>query len=206
MDSYFRWFGLPGSVVLSILMSFLALVLALCHPTPIRWICFAAMLLSSGGDVFLARFKCLDRIFPNCFTIGAGFFMAAHFLYILCYGMKLRAAEAPFWNVGSCAAILLGIAITVAFVVLCGTTGNTNMLVLILLYAVIISGNCATVWSFAWSQGIRSASAVCAAIGVISFLLSDVVIGLGVAGNIHQYDGWIWWLYPIGQILLILGV
>ena len=47
MNRYFACFGLPGSLVLTGLMSLLALVLALCFPTPARWLCLAAMLFSS---------------------------------------------------------------------------------------------------------------------------------------------------------------
>ena len=206
MDSYFRWFGLPGSVVLTMLLSAFAFILAVLQPTPVRWICFSAMLLSSVGDVFLARFRGLDRIFPNYFVIGAAFFMAAHLFYILCYGMKIRAAGTSFWNPGAWTAILIGIAAAAAFVFLCRSAGNTSVLPLILIYAVIIFANCAAVFSFAFGQGFRYASAICAVVGVVSFLLSDIVIGLGIAGNIHRYDYLIWWLYPIGQILLILGV
>ena len=97
MDQYFRWFGLPGSVVLTGLMSVLALVRAVLQPTTARWVCFAAMFLSSIGDVFLARFAGLDRIFPNYFVIGAGFFMAAHLVYLLCFCLKII----PFMPGGS---------------------------------------------------------------------------------------------------------
>jgi short subunit fatty acids transporter len=33
MNNFFRWFGLPGSFVLTVLMSLLALVLAVCFRT-----------------------------------------------------------------------------------------------------------------------------------------------------------------------------
>ena len=204
MDSFFSWFGFPGTVMLTLLMSVLALVLAICRPTPTRWVCFGAMGLSSIGDVFLARFNGLDILFPNYFAIGAGFFMAAHFLYILCYRMKLRAANAPFWNVGSITAIALGAVTSVVLAVLCLSRGTANTLPLVALYAVIIFANCATVFSYAWSKRLRSLPAILAVVGVISFLLSDLIIGLGIAGNIHTYDNLIWWFYPIGQFFMIL--
>jgi len=203
MDSYFRWYGLPGSVVLTALLSALALILALCNPTPVRWVCFAAMALSSVGDLFLARFGGLDRIFPNYFVIGAGFFMAAHILYILCYGMKIHGSGALFWNGGAIAAIAIGVIIAFLLCRLAMSTGNMSVLLLILVYALIIVGNCMTVFSYAWST--HSFFSFLAVVGVISFFASDLVIGLGIAGDIHQYDFLIWWLYPVGQVLLIFG-
>ena len=49
MHKYFSWFGLPGSMVLSGLLSLTALVLALCFHSKDRWLCCAAMLLSTIG-------------------------------------------------------------------------------------------------------------------------------------------------------------
>lgn len=206
MDAYFKWFGLPGSVVLTTLLSSLALVLAIIQPTLTRWICFAAMALSSVGDIFLARFKGLDRIFPNYFTIGAVFFMAAHLMYILCYGMKIHTAGLTFCNGGVIAAGFIGLFAAALLCKLAIDAKNTQALPMILIYAVILCANCASVFSYAWSQGFSSLSAIAAVLGVISFFLSDLVIGLGLSGNIHRFDGLIWWLYPIGQLLLILGV
>jgi len=205
MDSYFRWFGLPGSAVLTGLLSAFSLILALIDPTPARWVCFAAMALSSVGDLFLARFMGLDRIFPNYFLIGACFFMAAHLVYILCYAMKIQAAGAAFFNAGVVIAAVLGTALMTLLFVLCVKKGNLKSLVLILIYGIIIFSNCATVFSHAWSQGGHSFRAVLGAVGALSFLLSDLVIGLGIAGDVHRYDFLIWWLYPIGQLLLIIA-
>jgi len=172
----------------------------------VRWFCFAAMFLSSIGDLFLARFKGLDKLFPNYFIIGASFFIAAHLMYLLCYGTKLYASGSFFWNSGAIFAIVVGITITILLCRLGTKTGNTKLLPLIILYAVIIFANCATVFSYAWSQGLHSLSSIFAAIGMVSFLLSDLVIGLGIAGDVHKFDSLIWWLYPIGQLFLILAV
>ena len=36
-------------------------------------------------------------------------------------------------------------------------------------------------------------------------LPSDFIIGLNWLGGISEFDKYIWWLYPIGQILLLIG-
>ena len=205
MDVYFRWFGLPGAVVLTTLLSAFALLRACVDPTPVHWVCFAAMALSSVGDVFLAHLKRLNARFKNCFLIGAVFFMAAHLIYALCYGMKISAAGTAFLNTGTVLAGCIGLLSLVLMLTLCICRQNTKSLPLILIYLAIILFNCTIVFSYAAAQGFSSPSAVCAALGVLSFLLSDLVIGLNLAGNIHRFDKLIWWLYPIGQILLILG-
>lgn len=206
MDKLFRWFGLPGSVVLTALMSFLALARALLLPTPARWLCFAAMALSSIGDLFLGHLKFLTSHFRHCFEIGVGFFMASHIMYALCYSVKSLDIDAPIWNAGAAAAFLFGI---LAASVLAGISfrhNRTKNLPLVLIYLCAITLNCATVFSYAWSQRLSSFSSVFAAVGVFSFMLSDFIIGLGLTGKIHRYDALTWWFYPIGQILLILGV
>lgn len=49
MQKYFEWFGLPGSFVLSMLLSLFALVMALIFPTGDRMLCLAAMAFSTMG-------------------------------------------------------------------------------------------------------------------------------------------------------------
>lgn len=205
MEKYFGWFGWPGAVVLTSLISALALTLALFDPTPVRWICFAAMALSSVGDIFLAHLKKLNEKFKNCFLIGAVFFMAAHLVYVLCFGMKLYQTGGTIQNPGAAAAGVIGLAALALMLTLSVKTGRRQSLPLIFIYLAVILANCAVVFSYAWARGL-SFSAVCAAVGVLSFLLSDLIIGLNLAGGIHRYDHLIWWLYPVGQVLLILSV
>ncbi len=204
MDKFFRWFGLPGALVLTTLLSALALLRALLNPTPIRWVCFAAMVFSSIGDVFLARLKILTARVKNFFVIGSSFFMVSHLLYALCYGMKSAALGVPVWNIGAAAALLLGAAAAFVLISLGIRNKNTKKLPLVLVYLFVILINCASVFSYAWSCKPNPASVICSA-GIFSFLLSDLIIGLNLTAKLHRYDALTWWLYPIGQILLILG-
>ena len=206
MNKYFACFGLPGAFVLSMLMSLFALALALLSPTPARWFCFAAMALSSVGDTFLTNFKGIKNIFPNYFTIGAAFFMAAHLLYIASYGIKIRNSGAAFFNGGVILVLAAAIALYVYFIHLSISTGHKSVLPLVVVYLAIISADCMTIFSYAWSQGFSNPLAILAAVGAVSFMISDLIIGLGIAGGITKYDSLIWWYYPIGQILMIAGV
>ena len=203
MDKAFAWFGLKGSLVLTLLLSASALALALAFSSPARWLCFAAMLMSSVGDIFLMHFKVIERNIPNYFVVGAAFFMLAHLLYTACFGLKIREQGSAYINGGTFAALIIAAVCLLYFVSICK---NKSQLPLAVVYLVIITLNCMTVFSYAWSRGWSDPLAILAAVGAASFLASDLVIGFGLLANIHRYDYLIWWLYPIGQLLLIIGV
>lgn len=200
MDKYFAWFGLKGKLVLTILLSALAFIMAMLFPSPTKWLCFAAMLMSSAGDVFLMHLRIVEERIKNFFLIGAVFFMLAHLLYTACFALKISTLGVAYWNAGTWSALGIAAGCLIYFASICKNRGE---LPLAIMYLAIITLNCMTVFSFAWSAG--SVSAVIAALGALCFLASDLVIGFGLLADIHHYDDLIWWLYPIGQVLLILG-
>jgi uncharacterized membrane protein YhhN len=203
MSSYFSWFGLPGTFVLSILMSLLALTLALLRPSRHRWLCAAAMGVSSLGDVFMTRFMDIDLIFPNYFIIGAAFFMLAHVLYILTYRTLMKKKGYRFFNGGVTAAVLMALACLIYFTVICFRQGNFGMFFLCMAYLVVITANCSFIFSYTVSDFKARPIVILAALGALSFFVSDLIIGLGTLANINSFGYLIWWFYPIGQILLI---
>ena len=206
MNKYFAVFGLPGSLVLTGLMSLLALVLAVCFPSPARWLCFAAMLLSSVGDIFLMHLPVIEKNLPNYFVYGAASFMIAHVLYALCYLRLIRGSGAAVLNPGAALMAAIALAVAVYFVVTARGLGKLDQLPLILVYIAMIALDCTMMFSYAWSQGLRNPLAILAAVGAVSFFVSDLIIGLGMVMGVRRYDHLIWWYYPIGQILMILGV
>jgi len=206
MDKFFRCFGLPGALPLTGLMSLLALILALAFPTPARWLCFAAMLLSSVGDIFLMHLPVIERNLSNHFYYGAASFMVAHVLYALCYALLIRQSGAAILNPGAVIMIMIAAVLAAWFIFTACAQGRTGQLALILVYIVMIALSCMTVFSYAWSQGFSNLLALLAAAGAVSFFVSDLFIGLGMVTGVTRYDHLIWWYYPIGQILLILGV
>jgi len=206
MNRFFRCFGLPGSLVLTGAMSLLAFVLALCFPTPARWLCFAAMLLSSVGDIFLMHLPVIEKNLPDYFVFGAAAFMAAHLLYALCYARLIRQSGAAILNPGAMVMVCIAVLVAAWFVLSARKYGRMDQMPLILVYIVMISLDAAMVFSYAWSQGIANPMAILAAAGSVSFFISDLIIGLGMVMGISRYDHLIWWYYPIGQILMIIGV
>ncbi|MBQ8576547.1 MAG: hypothetical protein IJ449_01050 [Clostridia bacterium] len=205
MNEYFAWFGLPGTFVLTMLMSLLSLVLAVCKKKKAAWICFAAMATSSVGDLFMTRFGNLEEIFGgNCFVLGAAFFMVAHILYLTSYRMYAKAKSYKFFNGGVVAALVIALACLVYFTVVCAQRNDFSMYFLCMLYLIVITCNCATIFSYAWAsvtEGKKPYMAL-AGIGALSFLLSDMIIGLDALAGISDFGWLIWWLYPVGQILI----
>ena len=207
MYKFFSWFGLPGTMVLSCLLSLTALTMALCFRTKDRWLCCAAMFLSTIGDVFMTDFMDISEKIPvPSFFVGATFFIFAHIVYIFAYHVLISKNGYAYINPGFRAAIVFVLACGVLVISKCFLNGNVDwaMLILCVIYMCIIGTNCATVCSFAWSvKSIRSI----AALGALSFFLSDLIIGVeALTGFTTDFLwGMIWWLYPIGQFFLIIS-
>lgn len=201
MTRYFAWFGLNGGFVLTSLLSLYALALAAVFPSAARWLCAAAMLCSSVGDVFLMHFPSIERRFPQYFVIGAAAFMAAHLLYTACFALKIRALGASYVNGGMVLALAISLLCLAAFLVSCK---HREQLPLALIYLLVITVNCMTVFSFARAS--MTLPALLAAAGALSFFASDLIIGLDLLLGVRRFGYLIWWLYPIGQALLITGV
>lgn len=200
MSKFFSFAGLPGSFVLTFLMSIFALILALIEKTPARWLCFGAMALSSVGDVFLMDFRGLSRRFPNYFLIGASFFLAAHLIYSGAFAFLIRQNGFRLVNGAFWSALFLSGAVLLFFLLRSKTTA---MMVLLFVYLAVITLNCALIFSYTQSAFSHSFLVILGALGALSFYLSDLIIGLGIFMGISRFDFLIWWLYPIGQLLLL---
>lgn len=205
MNHYFQWFGLPGSFVLTCLMSLMAVVLALFLPSSHRFLCAAAMIVSSMGDIVLMNFKGIgNRMSVPYFYVGAVLFMAAHLLYIAAFSLRIRQNGYPLVNAGFWAAVVCVLVIWILLTAFSLRDGRLGpMYLLCLVYMCIIGCNCAVIFSFAFSAG---GWYLVAAAGAFSFFISDLIIGVDKLANFTTpalQEG-IWWFYPIGQILIIL--
>ena len=206
MNRLFKWFGLPGSLVLTTLISILAVILAFVDPSVTRLICVPAMFLSSLGDILLMDYKPLTRRLPfRGFIPGAVVFVLSHITYAAAFGLMILQSDAEYFNVGSFFGIFCFVFFIVLFPIVCKkNNGDKTMTVLCLIYLFFISLNCSTVYSAAANfGGLRIISAV----GAFFFLISDLFIGFDRAcGLKSRYnEDLIWTFYPIGQILLLIG-
>lgn len=205
MNSYFAWFGLSGSLVLTSLLSLTAILLAAAFRTKDRLLCAIGMLFCSGGDIVLAGLFGISELMPDTyFFLGAGLFIIGHLFYISAYRALITAKGFHLQNRGFYGGIAFTVLVTAAitiYMLMANSFPGIAMYGICLAYAVIIGGDLSVIWSYAYSRrGIRAL----AALGVLIFFISDLIIGVGKLCNIHQFDQLIWWLYPIGQLGVIL--
>lgn len=187
-------------------MSLFAVALALIFRTADRYLCMAAMIISSFGDVLLMNFLGLSRVLPNYFTLGAVLFMSAHMFYFAAFLYLIRKQNYPVINAGFFFGIGL---ITSAFILLTYLTVKTGrlnfgMFILCFIYLIFIGANCCIIFSLAYSaKGI----ALLTAVGALSFFISDLIIGFDRLAGISSplLDDLVWWFYPVGQVLLLIG-
>lgn len=207
LSRFFRWFGLPGSLVLTGLLSLLALTLACLCPSIPRWLCAAGMLCSSLGDIILMHYRPItDRLPFRSFEAGAVAFMIAHGFYIAAFGIAAVRRGSLLTP-----AIWAGIALFAALLVLLlilhrrNKQAKAGMTLLCIAYLAVISTCCTAVFTFAWNRG---PIGLISAVGALLFLASDAVIGFGQVGGIRipNASAIIWWLYPLGQLGLIGGL
>lgn len=208
MNRFFRWFGLPGRLVLTVLMSIFACALAVISPSLPRLLAAIAMMMSSLGDIVLMDYKPITRsLHLSGFITGSLIFVLAHLFYIAAFGYSIYDAGYSYLNLGVVAAFVLFVVLVCVMVMLaflCNKELN-YMLWLCMIYLFVITASCATVFSYAYADG---GMAIVSAVGILSFLVSDYFIVLERACNVRSrvLHKLIWWFYPIGQILLLLGV
>ncbi|HIS62523.1 MAG TPA: hypothetical protein IAC14_09810 [Candidatus Scybalomonas excrementigallinarum] len=205
MDKYFAWFGLPGSLVLTTLLSITAIALAICFRTKDRKIAAFAMVCCSMGDIVLAGYFGLDELLgTGGFYVGAGIFIIGHLIYIAAYMVQIRTNNYTYKNKGFWCGIVFTAAVFLVitvYMVANGTFPGITMYGICILYACIIGADLSTIWSFSYSACSKKSFA---ALGVLVFFVSDLVIGIGRLCGINDFDVLIWWLYPIGQFVVIL--
>ena len=208
MSGYFAWFGLPGSLVLTTLLSLFALMLAVIFGGTDRWICFAAMLLSSCGDIFLMNLDFIRSRFANYFVIGAAFFMISHLVYAAAF---LRLSKQNAYPIGGSGVITALIVSAAALIIIGGLMLKNgpftpSALILSLIYLAIITVNMACVFGFSFHAAADGHLwRLISAVGVLSFFVSDCIIGLDILCGIGSFGHLIWWFYPIGQFLLLIA-
>lgn len=205
MDKYFSIGMIDGRVVLTTGLSLLAVILAVIFRTSERKGCCIAMIMSSLGDLFLMNFAHVEDWFPvPVFYVGMLCFVASHIIYAFSFIKITKRFEKPIKNWG----IMGGVTIALLTLILCiylflkAGGGSIIFLVACITYLLIICFNCAMIFSAAVStKGAR----YLAAIGIVSLMISDLFIAFMMLGNIYQYESLIWWFYPIGQLLIIIG-
>ncbi len=208
MNRLFRWFGLPGRFVLTVLMSLYAILLAVIYRDPPHYIAALAMLLSSLGDIVLMDFKPVTvRLHLRGFITGAIIFMLAQVMYSAVFFYKISYRGYILLNSGVyiSAALLIVIYASTVYIALKRHSEGRVILAPCFFYLFVICTTCALVFSYTLSAGGRS---LLSAVGILSFIISDCfIIARNVCGIKSKIlNELIWWFYPAGQILLLSGV
>ena len=208
MNRLFGWFGLPGTVVLTSLMSLTALVMALVFPPPDRWLRLGAMLLGSLGDLILMHDPRVSAKLPpflRSFVAGGLVFFLSHLVYAAAFTVRSRLAGVPaftgwFWAGPALAA---GLFLSLAVLQRKSKKRDPAQLVLFGLYFLSICSVFGLALVYAAETGGAAWGTVA---GSASFIFSDYLIALN---NLTDYalpdnDVWVWWFYPLGQLGLLL--
>lgn len=176
------------------------------HPAPDRYLCAAAMLLSSLGDIVLMNFRPVtDRLRLHGFVAGGAVFGISHIIYAAGFAVLNLVRGGSFSNAGLLAAVAVWAALIIFGAFRYRDAGGSKPLFLpVAGYLTLICADCASVWAAAVSLGgLRWISAA----GIFLFLASDLFIFfdklLGV--RTKNNDLAIWILYPAGQFLLLTG-
>ena len=202
-------------------LCFYSLVMFAYMPSTDRLLCAVAMFVSAVGDLFLGHVFSLKKYGITDFNMGAAAFGAAHLIYALAYVVKMKQNPIlmRYINAGTGTAILICVTCLLLFSGICIYRKDYRYLWVIIAYVCLISVNCTVVLSYAWAYVFQTEicpvgtevswhlkqinGAIGAAVGVLSFLISDVCLGLNrVAGRKGAYK-FVWIFYPIGQFLLI---
>jgi uncharacterized membrane protein YhhN len=137
------------------------------------------------------------------FLVGGVSFVAAHIFYCISYIIKASIKGISFFNVGALIVFVMMIVITIYFLVKAKEMRRSKLFIFATIYLWLTSVNYMVVISYAVS--IKSIESI-VALGGLSFLASDVIIGLEQLTGLKSKTAreLVWWLYPIGQIILII--
>ena len=147
---------------------------------------FAALLLSAGGDIALA----LDE--GQYFTIGLGFFLVAHIVYIVAFSRDFKAQKSRI----TIAVLLVAYAVTIAIIM---TPSLEEMLIPVYLYMVVIT----LMGIFAAFRGPKSKLVL---YGALSFIVSDSILAINeFMVSVPASDYLVMLTYYLAQLLIIYG-
>ena len=193
MDKYFAWFGLPGSLVLTTLLSITAIALTICFRTKDRKIAASAIVCCSMDDIMLAGYFGMDELIGSgAFYVGDGIFSGGHLIYIAAYMVQISVNDYTYKNKGFWGGIVFTTTVFVVitvYMVANGTFPGITMYGICILYACIIGADLSTIWSFSYSACSKKSVAE---LGVLVFFISDLIIGIGKLCGINYFDVSIW--------------
>lgn len=166
--------------------------------------CMIAMILSTCGDLFMTNIIGIPEEYELVNTaVGAAFFIAAHLIYADCFRGQIKEKGYNIFNGG----LIFGISImilswAILTALMCDMTDfKALMFPLVTIYIIIIGINLSINFSYSFSaKGINYLNAV----GIFIFYFSDIFIFLDMWCDYTLLHNYVWYVYPIGQLLLLL--
>ena len=189
----------------TMLLSAVAISKYIIFPCLSTEICMYAVLLSTLADLILMNYKGLPKIvFQKAnFGVGAFLFGMVQILYHFCFlkVMGMRALETL--NNAGYFALFIGVLVIPSLLFIMSER-NHIYIIGVLIYSICLLFNMMTIFNAAYMLGNRH---IFAAIGIVLFMVSDMFIL--IRENMKDSTlvrKLIWIFYPLGQIMIILGV
>ena len=205
-----RWFDnlpiignfIPGKIVLSFLMLLFAIFLHIFFKDSKSSFCILAMSFSFIGDIALNHKQTHDEQSNKDFIVGGISFILAHMFYCITYFQKIQINHYKLLNFGAFISVTILIAVTIFMLIKLNSNSPLVLSLFGFVYLWLTGINYISIFSYAYS--VKSIESI-AALGGLMFLASDVIIGLekflGMKSKFVREL--VWWLYPIGQIIII---
>lgn len=189
----------------TILLSLLAIGLYVIFPSVPREICMYAVLLSTVADLVLMNYVGVPKLLfrKANFVVGAIIFGIVQILYHICFLKIMDMKVLDNINGAGYFALFLGVLLVPSLIFIMSERSHVYI-VSVLVYATCIMLNMVTIFNCAYMLG---SNHILAAVGVFLFMVSDMFIL--IRENVKDsafIRKLIWIFYPLGQLMIILGV
>lgn len=192
-----------SKVIISFILSGLAVFLYVRYKGSERKWCMFAMLSSTLGDIFMTD---IIGMGPASTYPGAAFFILAHILYAFCFIRASRRKRYDMMNKGMIVGIMLTVftAMLMAAAMIRVTGQMQGMFLPLIAYLLFIGFNLSCQFSYAYSEGGKRGFLI---LGMFLFIVSDFLVFmpmLNVCEGTPSFNDWIWFTYIPAQLLIIL--
>lgn len=189
------------------MLSLIAIYMFVINPSNMREICMYAILVSTVADLILMNYKGIPGVLfqRSRLYVGMAFFVITHILYIICFGSSLPLNALSLVDVVSTLICCICICFwTMSLTIFFSTKKSNIFRWAAIIYTFVIN---TAVFTIFLCNSIIGGKLVFAEIGIILFLISDILILTRetVCDN-TLVRKLIWIFYPIGQLLIIFSI
>lgn len=189
----------------TVLLSVIAIVRYIVFPSLPREICMYAIMLSTLADLILMNYRGIPKlVFKKAnFGIGAFLFGIVQILYHICFLRVMGISALVTLNHAGYVALFIGVLVIPSLLFIMSEK-NHIYIIGVLIYSICLLFNMMTIFNAAYMLGNRH---IFAAIGIVLFMISDIFILIRENMKDNTFiRKLIWVFYPLGQIMIILGV